>query len=114
MKKKKNTNPQALRFKVRVVYGFLAKLEIVLLGEQLQGELAPGQALGVRLGEQTMEGGWTLREVLKMDFINARDQGDFSGLVIDCADEAAFKLLQALRVYDEEVLLFEPSPSPGL
>ena len=108
-KVKKNTMPT--RFKVRVVYGFLARLEMVLLGELLQGPLAIGQELRVRLGEQTVEGGWTVREILQMDFINARQQGDFSGLVVDCQDETSFKLLQQLRVYDEEVYLQIISPS---
>ena len=93
------------RFKVKVVYGFLSQLRIVLLGERLEGELQVGQAMQLKLSEQTDLGDWTVVEILNMDFINHLENPNFLGLVVECKDEAAFKLLQALRVYEEEVFL---------
>jgi hypothetical protein len=105
MKKNTQKAPVGATFKVRVVYGFLQKLEIVLLGELLEGQVELGQTLQLQVGEQLLGHQWQVREILHMDFINAIESSDFMGLVVACHSEESFKLLQALRVYDETLYL---------
>ena len=82
-------------FHVRVVYGFLKKLEIVLLGEMTEGSAKAGMSLN------TISGRWEIIEVLNMDFINQHENEKFIGLSIRCKNEEEFQLLKTLRLYDE-------------
>ncbi len=102
-KTKKNQSNKAAQFKVRVVYGFLKKLKIVVLGEVLEGEIKEAMSLRAKFPHGSAVGSWPIIEVLDMDFINNMENKDFIGLILKCKDEADFKLLQSLRVYDEIV-----------
>ncbi len=92
-------------FRVSVVYGFKDKLEIVLLGEILEGSVDAAMSIYVKLSEGTAVGKWRILEVLTMDFINGTENNNFIGLMVKCQDDNDFKLLQSLRVYDETVLV---------
>jgi hypothetical protein len=92
-------------FRVSVVYGFKDKLEIVLLGEILEGSVDAEMSIYVKLSEGTAVGKWRIVEVLTMDFINGTENINFIGLMVKCQDDNDFKLLQSLRVYDETVLV---------
>lgn len=100
--KKNKSTPKAL-FKVRVVYGFLHKLKIVVLGEVLEGKVVEGMKLKAVFSHGSTIGSWDIIEILDMDFINNQAHENFIGLMLKCKDEADFKLLQSLRVYDEVV-----------
>lgn len=102
---KKAKKVSAASFKVRVVYGFLNKLEIILLGDIISGKIEEGMHMKTILPHQTPVGSWKIKEVLKMDFINGNENQNFIGLVIHCKNEDDFKLLQSLRVYDETVVI---------
>jgi hypothetical protein len=91
------------RFNVKVAYGFLPKLKIVLLGEVLDGEVKDGMWVQVLLDSGSVIGSWQIIEVLHMDFINQNDVPNYKGLMLKCKNEEDFKLLQSLRVYDEVV-----------
>lgn len=101
----KKTKKKSSKFKVRVVYGFLNKLEIVLLGEIQQGKVKEGQVIHAELPHETRIGGWEIMEVLNMDFINGSEDKNFVGLLVKCKDKADFKLLQSLRVYEETIVV---------
>ncbi len=101
MSKKATTGAIAAKFQARVVYGFENKLEVVLLGNPLEGKIVKGMSAHVQIGQTSQVGNWEIVEIQKMDFINDSDDHNFLGLVIRCADAAAYKLLQSLRVYDE-------------
>ncbi len=92
-------------FSVRVAYGFLPKLKIVLLGEILAGEVADDMWVQVALDSGSIVGKWQIIEVLHMDFINQHDVPNFKGLIVRCQSEEDFKLLQELRVYEETVTI---------
>ncbi|MCP4440648.1 MAG: hypothetical protein GY810_17010 [Aureispira sp.] len=95
---------KAAQFKVRVVYGFLKKLEIVLLGQVLKkGRISEGMQVQIVLNNGTPVGDWAITEVLKMDFVNELEDRDFIGLMLKCKSRKEFELLRALRVYDEIV-----------
>lgn len=88
-------------FSVSVVYGFKNKLQIVLLGEIIDGKVEANMSIYVRLSEGTALGRWEINEILAMDFINGSENNNFIGLSVQCKDVQEFKLLQSLRVYDE-------------
>ncbi len=98
-KKKKDT----AEFHVRVVYGFLNKLKIVLLGEVLSGTIKDGMIVRISFKNGTVVGEWEILEVLHMDFINQQDNTNFKGLILRCKNKDDFKLLQELRVYEETI-----------
>lgn len=98
------------RFSVKVAYGFLPKLKIVLLGEVLEGKVHDGMWVEVKLESGSLVGAWQIIEVLHMDFINQNDVPNYKGLMLKCKNEEDFKLLQALRVYDEVVTVVADSP----
>jgi hypothetical protein len=99
------------RFKVRIVYGFLEDLEVVILGKLLnKNKLKAGMEVHLILDNGTPEGNWAIKKVLQMDFINDTTEKDFIGLVVTCKNKESFELLKALRVYDE-VLEISPAPS---
>ena len=83
----------------------MKKLKIVVLGEVLEGTVDESMSVKARLSHGSDLGSWEILEVLHMDFINNLEHENFIGLIIKCKDEADFKLLQALRVYDEVVEL---------
>ena len=101
----KKTKKKSSKFKVRVVYGFLDKLEIVLLGDIQQGKVKEGQLIYAEFSNETRIGGWPILEVLNMDFINGSEDKNFVGLLVRCKDKKDFKLLQSLRVYEETVIV---------
>ncbi|MCH2045627.1 MAG: hypothetical protein MK212_16040 [Saprospiraceae bacterium] len=105
----KKTKTKVAKFKVRVVYGFLHKLKIVLLGDIMQGKLAEGMLVRLLLNDTTVVGSWPIIEVLNMDFINDEENENFVGLMLRCKDEDDYNLLKSLRVYDE-VVSVEPLP----
>jgi hypothetical protein len=92
-------------FRVSVVYGFKDKLQIVLLGEIVEGYVESSMSIYVRLSVGTAVGKWKITEILAMDFINGTENKNFVGLVITCINEQDFKLLQSLRVYDETLMV---------
>jgi hypothetical protein len=92
-------------FRVSVVYGFKDKLQIVLLGEIVEGYVESSMSIYVRLSVGTAVGKWNITEILAMDFINGTENKNFVGLVITCINEQDFKLLQSLRVYDETLMV---------
>jgi|GEM_PF-6229828 len=98
---KKQAKPAENRFRVRVVYGFLKKLRIVILGDIEEGQVKAGMQLVTELGKEL--GSWEIEEVLKMDFINNHENQKFIGLQLICKSEQDFNLLKSLRVYDEIV-----------
>lgn len=100
MKKK-----QLTQFKVRVVYGFLHKLKIVLLGDIRSGEVAAGMLVNVVLNKETILGSWSILEVLDMDFINDEENTNLVGLMLGCKDAKDYNLLKSLRVYNEVVCI---------
>jgi len=100
----KTTNDDIL-FNVRVVYGFLHKLEIVLLGEVLDGEIEDDMVVQVRFEGGTVAGTWEIMEVLHMDFLNQKETSNFKGVMLRCKNEEDFKLLQSLRVYNETIYI---------
>lgn len=101
----KKIKKKAARFKVRVVYGFLNKLEIVLLGDIQEGKIQDGQSIYAELPHNTRIGGWKIKEILNMDFINGSEDKNFVGLLVNCKDKEDFKLLQSLRVYEETIVV---------
>lgn len=101
----KKTKKKPARFKVRVVYGFLNKLEIVLLGEIQEGKVKSGQSIHAELPHNTRIGGWEIIEILNMDFINGSEDKNFVGILVNCKDKENFKLLQSLRVYEETIIV---------
>ena len=98
---KKSTVAVVSKFKTTVVYGFENKLEVILLGNPIEGNIEKGMRARVQIGQNSQVGDWEIVEIQKMDFINASENHNFLGLVIRCVDIAAYKLLQSLRVYDE-------------
>ncbi len=101
---KKNDSNLA-SFRVSVVYGFKIKLKIVVLGEVLNGRIDEGMKIKARLPHGTDVGEWEIIEILNMDFINGLENKNFIGLIVKCNNEADFKLLQSLRVYDEVIVV---------
>jgi hypothetical protein len=107
---KKNSTPaaapaQATTFKARVVYGFLERLEVILLGNPIEGKIEKGMHAHVKIGALANEGNWEIIEIQRMDFINDADNHNFMGLVLRCLNEKDFNLLKSLRVYDEIILV---------
>lgn len=107
---KKNNNPAASTatnsmFKARVVYGFLERLEVILLGNPIEGKIEKGMRAHAQIGNMAQEGNWEIVEIQRMDFINDADNHNFMGLVLRCTDTADFNLLKSLRVYDEIILV---------
>jgi len=105
MSKKANASASVAKFQARVVYGFENKLEVVLLGNPIEGKIEKGMSAHVQIGQSAQVGNWEIVEIQKMDFINESEHHNFLGLVIRCADVSAYKLLQSLRVYDEILLI---------
>lgn len=93
----------ASQFRARVVYGFLKKKKVVILGEIISGDIKEGMHLHARLPHGTKVGNWEIIEILNMDFINGVENEDFIGLMLRCVSTIDFELLQSLRVYDEIV-----------
>jgi hypothetical protein len=106
---KKNTTPTAASvattFKSRIVYGFLERLEVILLGNPIEGKIEKGMHAHVKIGALAKEGNWEIVEIQRMDFINDADNHNFMGLVLRCLNEDDFNLLKSLRVYDEIILV---------
>ena len=94
-----------LKFFAKVVYGFRSKLEIVILGDLISGNVQSGMVVEVILRRGTKIGNWEIKEVLNTDFINQYESNNFLGLVLNCADESDFELLKSLRIYDECILI---------
>ena len=104
-KKKQQTE---IKFAVKVSYGFLPKLKIVLLGEVLtKGNVEDGMLVQIRMPSGEPFGTWEIWEVLHMDFINQHENPNFKGLMLKCKSEEEFKLLQSLRVYDETITILK-------
>ncbi len=103
-KQSKETSSRS-EFRVSVVYGFKAKMKVVILGEVLNGKIEEGMELQACLPHGTAVGKWLIIEILNMDFINGLENKNFIGLIVKCKDENDFKLLQSLRVYDEVVIV---------
>ena len=103
----KNKKQKEIKFSVKVSYGFLPKLKIVLLGEILSGEVEDGMLVQVALDSGIVVGTWEIWEVLHMDFINQYDSNNFKGLMLKCKNKEDFKLLQSLRVYDEVITIIK-------
>jgi hypothetical protein len=101
----KNKEKTVTQYRVSVVYGFKNKLEIVLLGEIISGEISKGMKINVMLTHGTPVGNWTVKEILEMDFINGHENKNYIGIVVNCNNESDFKLLQSLRVYEETIEL---------
>jgi len=101
-KSKKTAIKTPAKFRVRVVYGFIKKLKIVVLGEIIGGQIEEGMSVYARLPHGTIIGTWEIIEILKMDFINnSVENKNFIGLMLKCKTLEDFELLQSLRVYDE-------------
>jgi hypothetical protein len=90
-----------LKYFTKVVYGFKSKLEIIILGELKSGIVREGMQVRVVLNSGAVLGSWTIKEVLKTDFINQYESPNFLGLVINCKDLHDFELLKSLRIYDD-------------
>jgi hypothetical protein len=90
-------------FEVRVVYGFKEKLKMVLLGEVKSGTVIEGMQVDITLNGVDNIGSWLIEEVLHMDFINNFENPNFKGLMLKCKNTEDFELLQALRIYQENV-----------
>ncbi len=93
------------KFKARVVYGFLEQLQVVLLGNPIEGEILKGMSAHVQIGSASRVGNWKIVEIQRMDFINDADNHNFMGLVLKCKDVEEFNLLKSLRVYDEILIV---------
>lgn len=102
MTKKKEAK---VKFKVRVFYGILEKLEIILLGEILSKKSidATNASAEISLDSGSVVGEWEIKEILHMSFINQYSNPNLKGLVLKCKSKEDFKLLESLRVYDETV-----------
>lgn len=105
MKKASATTPAVSKFKARVVYGFLQRLEVILLGNPLEGYIETGMRGHIQIGDHSTVGDWEVVEIQRMDFINDADDHNFMGLVLKCKDINEFNLLKSLRVYDEVLVL---------
>ena len=103
--KKKNT-PLA-EFQVHVVYGFIDKLKIVLLGETNGRLINENMHIRVQISDGVAMGTWKISNIMRMDFINGVDDNNFIGIEVECTDEDHFKLLQSLRVYEETIHIAE-------
>ena len=96
-----------IKYFTRVVYGFVNKLEIVVLGELKSGKVKEGMYVRVILHSGSVLGSWKITEVLNTDFINQFESPDFMGLVLKCSDIKDFELLKSLRVYDEIITIVD-------
>lgn len=96
-----------IKYYTRVVYGFINKLEIVVLGELKSGKVKEGMFVRVTLHSGSVLGSWKIIEVLNTDFINQFESPDFIGLVLKCSDIKDFELLKSLRVYDEIITIVD-------
>ena len=105
MKKKQQSGV----FEVRVVYGFKQKLKMVLLGEVKSGTVEEGMQVNITLNGVDNIGSWLIDEVLHMDFINNFENPNFKGLILKCKNTEDFELLQALRIYQEDVSVVSAS-----
>ena len=107
MKKQNTTNSQSMtaEFKAQVVYGFLERLEVIILGATLKGNIEKGMRAHLRIGQTGREGNWEIVEIQHMDFINDIDGNDFQGLVVRCENVADFNLIKSLRLYHETILI---------
>ena len=85
-----------MKYFTRVVYGFKSKLEIIILGELKSGLVKEGMQVNVVLNSGALLGTWTIKEVLKTDFINQYESPNFLGLVIRCKDFTRFRITQII------------------
>jgi len=97
----KKKNAPLAEFQVHVVYGFIAELKIVLLGETNGQLIHEDMHIRVQIGDGVDMGMWKISNIMRMDFINGVHDNNFIGLEVECKNEEDFKLLQSLRVYDE-------------
>lgn len=107
MKKQNSTNiqPTTVEFKAQVVYGFLERLEVIILGSTTKGNIEKGMRAHLRIGETQREGNWEVVEIQHMDFINDIDNSEFKGIVLRCENTADFNLVKSLRLYNETILI---------
>lgn len=107
MKKQNTTNIQLANaeFKAQIVYGFLERLEVIILGSTVRGNIQTGMRAHLRIGDTQKEGNWEIVEIQHMDFINDIDSKDFKGIVLRCENTADFNLVKSLRLYHETILI---------